>query len=865
MSQFVRWPSTSGSIPTYSSYATLPATANDGAVAVTLDTDSLYVFHLATLTWLFVGGPGVVISIGTIDSVTASANGAVISSNALIMQSASATRPGLVNTTTQTMAGNKTFSGTIAASNLSGTNTGDVTLASVGAIPAAAGASLSGQVLTLQPADGTNPGVVTAVAQTLAGAKTFSTAPILSSLSASLPLQLDASKNIVSTAIDLSTAQVTGNLGVSHLNSGTSAGATTFWRGDGSWSVPAGTTPTAPTSIGAFSNTSTANGLDITSNVLTLHAADGTNPGAITADAQTIAGAKTFSSTIVGNISGNAATVTTNANLTGVITSVGNATSIASQTGTGTKFVVDNTPTLITPNIGAATGTSLSVSGQLTSTVSTGTAPLVVSSTTQVANLNAATAGSATTATTATNSTNSAITDDTTTNATMYPAWVTTTTGNLPLKVSSTKLTFNPSTAALTTTTFVGALTGTASGNTTYSANQYGLVTSGSGNAMTVIAPNASTALPLISGGASAVPTWAKLAEAGGGTNQTSYTTGDILYASATNTLSKLAAGTNGYVLTQGATVPSWVAPASANSSMLIQNVGLTATVAANALTIALKQSDASTDPTSGNPCIFGFRNSTTATGSYSLINATAATSLVISSGSTMGQVNGAAGYIYVYVLNNAGTVELAASGTLYDDGSVVTTVAEGGAGAADSRFSVYSTTQRTGVAIRCIGRVLATEATAGTWASAVTEISPVPFFTGRQTVVGTAQTSNGALTSTTFVAPTNTPTITFTPGKTGRHKIYCSGIAQNGNAVEDSCLRINATAGSPVVVFSEESCFTAPGAGYRVPFSVYQLVWLTNGTSYTFQLEGKATAGTLTITNSFLASGIALIAEQAD
>lgn len=65
------------------------------------------------------------------------------------------------------------------------------------------------------------------------------------------------------------------------------------------------------------------------------------------------------------NTTGNAATVTTNANLTGVITSSGNATSIASQTGTGTTFVVDNTPTLITPNIGAATGTSLVASGNV--------------------------------------------------------------------------------------------------------------------------------------------------------------------------------------------------------------------------------------------------------------------------------------------------------------------------------------------------------------------------------------------------------------------------------------------------------------------------------------------------------------------
>lgn len=46
-------------------------------------------------------------------------------------------------------------------------------------------------------------------------------------------------------------------------------------------------------------------------------------------------------------------------NLTGPITSVGSATSIASQTGTGTKFVVDTSPTLVTPNIGVATATSI--------------------------------------------------------------------------------------------------------------------------------------------------------------------------------------------------------------------------------------------------------------------------------------------------------------------------------------------------------------------------------------------------------------------------------------------------------------------------------------------------------------------------
>ena len=46
-------------------------------------------------------------------------------------------------------------------------------------------------------------------------------------------------------------------------------------------------------------------------------------------------------------------------NLTGPITSTGSATSIASQTGTGTKFVVDTSPTLVTPVLGVATATSI--------------------------------------------------------------------------------------------------------------------------------------------------------------------------------------------------------------------------------------------------------------------------------------------------------------------------------------------------------------------------------------------------------------------------------------------------------------------------------------------------------------------------
>lgn len=61
------------------------------------------------------------------------------------------------------------------------------------------------------------------------------------------------------------------------------------------------------------------------------------------------------------NITGNAATVTTNANLTGPIKSSGNVTSVTSQTGTGSTFVMSVSPSLTTPILGAASAASIAV------------------------------------------------------------------------------------------------------------------------------------------------------------------------------------------------------------------------------------------------------------------------------------------------------------------------------------------------------------------------------------------------------------------------------------------------------------------------------------------------------------------------
>jgi hypothetical protein len=61
-----------------------------------------------------------------------------------------------------------------------------------------------------------------------------------------------------------------------------------------------------------------------------------------------------------------------------------------------------------------------------------------------------------------------------------------------------------------------------------------------------------------------------------GGTGLSTYATGDLLYASATNTLSKLAAGTDGFVLTLASGVPTWAASTGGVTSFSAGTTGFT-------------------------------------------------------------------------------------------------------------------------------------------------------------------------------------------------------------------------------------------------------------------------------------------------
>ncbi len=180
--------------------------------------------------------------------------------------------------------------------------------------------------------------------------------------------------------------------------------------------------------------------------------------------------------------------------------------------------------------------------------------------------------------------------------------------------------------------------------------------------------------------------------------------------------------GNTGFILLN----PEIVVNSAIDDNSSINNLGLAASVAANALTIALK-TKAGTDATTSNRVKISFRNATAATGTYVTRTATAAASLVVSSGSTLGTSNGIAAKLYVYALDNAGTIELGVSTYLFADNSIQSSTAEGGAGAADSGTVLYSTTARSNVAVRLIGLINITQATAGTWVTSPSTISLDP------------------------------------------------------------------------------------------------------------------------------------------
>lgn len=192
-----------------------------------------------------------------------------------------------------------------------------------------------------------------------------------------------------------------------------------------------------------------------------------------------------------------------------------------------------------------------------------------------------------------------------------------------------------------------------------------------------------------------------------------------------------------------------------------IQNMSLSVTGAASALTIAVKDR-AAADATSTTPITVPFRNVTAATGDYAILNITAASSLVLSSGSTLGATSGAALRVWIVGFNDGGTFRIGAvnclSGTsimsLMDD-DIQSSTAEGGAGAADSAQVIYTGTAVTSKAMRVLGYAeWSSLTTAGTWTTPTKVQTFGPGIKLPGDVVQVQRNSTGALATGTTLIP---------------------------------------------------------------------------------------------------------------
>jgi hypothetical protein len=88
-------------------------------------------------------------------------------------------------------------------------------------------------------------------------------------------------------------------------------------------------------------------------------------------------------------------------------------------------------------------------------------------------------------------------------------------------------------------------------------------------------------------------------------------------------------------------------------------NLAIACSVSASALTIALKQADGSTDASASNPVSVSFRDPTIANGNFVTRTVTGALSVTVPSGATLGLNSGTNGYIYVFAIDNGGTIVL--------------------------------------------------------------------------------------------------------------------------------------------------------------------------------------------------------------
>lgn len=152
-------------------------------------------------------------------------------------------------------------------------------------------------------------------------------------------------------------------------------------------------------------------------------------------------------------------------------------------------------------------------------------------------------------------------------------------------------------------------------------------------------------------------------------------------------------------------------------------NLSISASVGSKILTVALKGEDGN-DPSATNKVSIKFRSATLTDSKPVTRDITGALSIALPSGATLGFTAAEAGRIYVWALDNAGTVMLGLSRTadIYPETNLITAV-DIGTGS-DSASVMYVTSHTDSLPVRCIGYVeITTGGTAGEWDNAPTKV----------------------------------------------------------------------------------------------------------------------------------------------
>lgn len=168
---------------------------------------------------------------------------------------------------------------------------------------------------------------------------------------------------------------------------------------------------------------------------------------------------------------------------------------------------------------------------------------------------------------------------------------------------------------------------------------------------------------------AGAVTVAGTLAVGSGGTGITSYAAGDVIYASGTTTLTKLTLGTNGYVMTAGASAPGWTAQSALSVGSATQATNLAGGLANKIVYQSALNTTAFIDaPTDGT-----FLKYTTAGGFSwtSAVGGGSVTSINVSGGTTGLTTSGGP-------VTTSGTITLAGTLTTSNGGTGVTTYTAG-------------------------------------------------------------------------------------------------------------------------------------------------------------------------------------------